>query len=127
MQSFAIKYVGGYLVTGIMIGATGLATGSALATTVATFVGFFTYGSLVGTLTITALKDLRSQTLSLVDGNLGQEVSSPRRDEFGDLYGAVDELRRSLRSRIEEANERQAEAKSAKEETERLAARQREK
>lgn len=127
MKSFATKYVAGYVLTGTMIVATGLATRSALATVVATFVGFFTYGSIVGVLTISAVEDLRRQTLSLVDGDLSREVSSPRSDEFGDLYEAVNRLRLSLRTRIDEAEESRGEARKAKEKAEELAARQKEK
>lgn len=127
MQSIATKYVSGFVLTGVMIAATGLATGSALATVLATFVGFFTFGAAAGVLTISVTEDLRRQTLSLVDGDLGREVFSPRSDEFGDLYEAVNQLRLSLRARIDESEKSRVEAKGAKEKAEELAARQKEK
>jgi Methyl-accepting chemotaxis protein len=126
MKSFVTKYTAGYIITGLMIAATGLVTGSALAGAVATFVGFVTLGSITGTVTLTTVTDLRHQTLALVEGDLDRELSSNRRDEFGDLYRAIDELRESLRSQIKEAEENRARAQEAQREAEALAERREE-
>jgi len=110
MKRFLTKYVFWYLLTGVMIVTTVLVTENPLASGLATFVGFLTIGSITGTITITALTDLRYVTSKLAEGNLDKSVRTGRGDEFGDVYRAVDDLRQSLRARIEEAQERKAEA-----------------
>jgi methyl-accepting chemotaxis protein len=121
MQSFATKYAAAYIATGLMIAAAGLVTGSALTGAVATFVGFITLGSIMGSITITTLTDLHMQTLAVADGDLDRTLYSNRRDEFGEMYEAIDELRRSLRDRIKEAEDARARTEEAKQEAQSVA------
>lgn len=109
MQRYGTKLALGYVTTGAMIITVGLATGSGEAAAVATFAGLLALGSVAGSMTSATLADLRRQTIALRDGNLDKELSSARSDEFGDLYRAIDDLRRSLRSRIEEQKSQQRE------------------
>jgi methyl-accepting chemotaxis protein len=121
MHRFLTKYIFWYVVTGIMIVTTVYITKSPVAGGLATFVGFLTIGSITGTITITTLTDLRYATSTLADGNLDQSVRTGRRDEFGDVYRAVDDLRQSLRDRIEEVEAQENEAQEAQREAEALA------
>jgi methyl-accepting chemotaxis protein len=95
-----------------MIVTVGLVTGSGLSAAVAACAGLLTLGSIVGTMTTTTLTDLKRQTTALTEGNLDQSLTSHRTDEFGDLYRAVDELRKSLQERIAEAEAAQRRAET---------------
>jgi len=121
MNSFATKYFLWYSLTGLMIVSTVLVTKSPVAGGLAAFAGFVTLGSVTGAITITTLTDLRHETQTVAEGNLDQPVRSERRDEFGDVYRSVENLRQSLRDRIEEVKERDAEAQEAQREAEALA------
>ncbi len=107
MQKYGTKLALGYIATGIMIITVGVATGSGQAAAVAAFAGLLTLGSVAGSMTSETLADLRRQTLALKNGDLSRQLSSTRSDEFGDLYRAIDDLRRSLRGRIQEQEEKQ--------------------
>jgi methyl-accepting chemotaxis protein len=107
MQRYGTKLALAYIATGAMIITVGLATGSGTAAAVAAFAGLLTLGSVAGSMTSATLADLRRQTVALRNGNLDKKLSSTRSDEFGDLYRAVDDLRRSLRVRIQEQEEKQ--------------------
>lgn len=112
MQNYGTKLALGYIATGTMIITVALATGSGIAAAVATFAGLSALGSVAGSMTSVTLADLRRQTVALREGNLSQELSSTRSDEFGDLYRAIDDLRRSLRSRIQQREHEQHALKS---------------
>lgn len=112
MQNYGTKLALGYIATGTMIITVALATGSGVAAAVATFAGLSALGSVAGSMTSATLADLRRQTVALREGNLDQELSSNRSDEFGDLYRAIDDLRQSLRSRIQQRERKRRALKS---------------
>lgn len=112
MQNYGTKLALGYIATGTMIITVALATGSGLAAAVATFAGLSALGSVAGSMTSATLADLRRQTVALREGNLSQELSSNRSDEFGDLYRAIDDLRQSLRARIQQREKKRRALKS---------------
>lgn len=75
-------------------------------------------GLTVGRNTVRSVTDLAARAEALREGDLDTEITSPRDDEFGVVYAALDEMRVSLRDEIAEAraaHERAEEAREAAE------------
>ena len=60
-------------------------------------------GLTLGRNTVTAITELAERANTLRAGDLETEIESDRRDEFGDVFEALDAMRRSLREEIAEA------------------------
>ncbi|WP_276271426.1 methyl-accepting chemotaxis protein [Haloarcula litorea] len=75
-------------------------------------------GVTIGGNTIASLRRLSAKAEAMADGDLDVELSTPRRDEFGTLYDAFDNMRANLREQIAEAEAAREEAERAKEEAE---------
>ncbi|MFO7833707.1 MAG: methyl-accepting chemotaxis protein [Halohasta sp.] len=69
-------------------------------------------GLTIGRNTVRSVTDLAARANGLRDGDLETSIESDRRDEFGDVYRALDSMRCSLREEIAEAEaaHQQAEA-----------------
>jgi len=72
----------------------------------------------IGSNTISSLQRLTARAEEMADGDLEVDLETDREDEIGSLYGSFAEMRDSLRSRIEESQEAQADAEEARERAE---------
>jgi methyl-accepting chemotaxis protein len=119
--SYAIKLLLEYAITGVVVTIVGATTGSVAATITMTWAGLLALGSVTGTSTIASVTELRRRTGAIADGELGTQLPSSRDDEFGDLFRAVDTMRRSLSEEIDNATELREEAEQARAEADELA------
>ena len=87
----------------------------------ATVLGFGVLGVTVGRTTLNALTRLTSKAEALEAGNLDVDVDSRRVDEIGQLYAAFGSMRDSLRERVQEAEQAQADAERKKRQSAELA------
>jgi methyl-accepting chemotaxis protein len=78
-------------------------------------------GLVIGRQTLAPLADLRSKANRMEEGDLDVDMSTHRIDEFGDLYGAFDSMRESLKDRITETESARKEAEVARAEAEEMA------
>ncbi|GAB3040146.1 methyl-accepting chemotaxis protein [Natronobiforma cellulositropha] len=74
----------------------------------------------LGRHTVTPLTTLRSRVKQMEEGDLDVDLRTSRTDEIGQLYGGFDTMRISLRQRITEVQEAQADAEAARDEAERM-------
>ena len=72
--------------------------------------GLGAIGLTLGRNTIIAISALAERANTLRAGDLETEIESDRRDEFGDVFGALDSMRRSLREEIAAAETAQQQA-----------------
>ncbi|TMT85313.1 HAMP domain-containing protein [Haloterrigena sp. H1] len=91
-----------------------------LAMLAVTFGGMLVLGATVGRTTARSLRDLSARAAAIEDGNLDEPVESTRADELGDLHRSIDQMRQSLRDRLEEAEAARAEAERERTESERF-------
>ncbi|WP_267644188.1 methyl-accepting chemotaxis protein [Haloarchaeobius amylolyticus] len=77
-------------------------------------------GLTLGRNTILSVRMLSNSARELQSGNLDADVPTDRADEIGDLGRAFDEMRASLKTRIEEVEVARNEAEQARRESERL-------
>ena len=92
-------------------------------------VGLAGFGLTVGRTTITSVRTLADSAQRLSGGDLDSGIESDRSDEFGTVFDSLEQLRRSLKSKIETVEterDRAKEAKAAAEEAKREAERERE-
>ena len=75
-------------------------------------------GVTIGTNTITSLRRLSGRAKEMGEGNLEVDLSTSRSDEIGDLYNSLDQMRRSIRENIVQAEDARAAAEEAREEAE---------
>jgi len=75
-------------------------------------------GVTVGVNTITSLQRVSECARQMGDGNLDVDLSTPREDEIGVLYGSFDRMRDSLRSMIQESEQARKDAEQAREDAE---------
>ncbi|MFC6755784.1 MULTISPECIES: methyl-accepting chemotaxis protein [Haloarcula] len=75
-------------------------------------------GVTIGGSTIASLRRLSSKAEAMAGGDLDVDLETARSDEFGTLYGAFDNMRTNLRSKISDAEAAREEAESAKREAE---------
>jgi methyl-accepting chemotaxis protein len=78
-------------------------------------------GLIIGRQTLSPLRDLQTKANQMEDGDLDVDMSTSRIDEFGDLYGAFDSMRGSLKDRITETESARKEAEVARAEAEEMA------
>ncbi|MDQ2072268.1 sensor histidine kinase [Haloarcula sp. H-GB4] len=76
-------------------------------------------GYLFGRHTVRPLRQLRSRTQAMEQGDLGVDISTARQDELGRLYGAFGNMRDTLRSQIQQAQAARKEAERSSHELER--------
>jgi len=91
-----------------------------LAMLAVTFGGMLVLGATVGRNTARSLRDLSERAAAIEDGNLDDPLESPRSDELGELHRSIDQMRQSLRDRLEEAEAARAEAERERSESERF-------
>ncbi|MXR51888.1 HAMP domain-containing protein [Halovenus sp. WSH3] len=92
-------------------------------------VGLAGFGLTVGRTTIRSVRSLAASAQQLSGGDLETEIESDRSDEFGTVFESLEQLRRSLKSKIEAVEnerDRAQEAKTTAEEAQREAERERE-
>lgn len=77
-------------------------------------------GATIGRNTASSIRTLSEKASRVEAGTLDEPIESDRRDELGDLYRSVDEMRHTLRSRLEESRTARAEAERARTESERF-------
>ncbi|WP_439026019.1 methyl-accepting chemotaxis protein [Haloarchaeobius sp. DT45] len=77
-------------------------------------------GLTLGRNTIVSMKQLSNSARELQSGNLDSDVPTQRADEIGDLGRAFDEMRESLKTRIEEVEVARSEAERARRKSEQL-------
>jgi len=70
-------------------------------------------GGTIGRTTVRSLADLSQRAAALRDGDLETPIETDRRDDIGDLYVSFDEMRQSLKEKIETAERARDEAKAA--------------
>ncbi|MBX0285748.1 methyl-accepting chemotaxis protein [Halomicroarcula sp. F28] len=75
-------------------------------------------GVTIGGSTIASLRRLSSKAEAMAGGDLEVDLETARSDEFGTLYGAFDNMRTNLRSKISDAEAAREEAESAKQSAE---------
>ncbi|MFB6308371.1 MAG: methyl-accepting chemotaxis protein [Haloarculaceae archaeon] len=75
-------------------------------------------GVTIGSNTIISLNRLSRRAEEMGDGNLDVDLVTTRNDEIGDLYGALDEMRASIRENIAEAESAREEAEEARQSAE---------
>ncbi|WP_277542355.1 methyl-accepting chemotaxis protein [Haloarcula laminariae] len=80
----------------------------------ALLVGLAAIGVTIGRNTIRSVNDLAEKTETLRDGDLDSAIESSRRDEFGAVYTGLDEMRRSLGEKIDEAEVERERAEDAR-------------
>jgi len=115
---YGVKLAIGYIVTAVFIAATGVATQSAGSTVIAAIAGLLTLGSINAAETVATLEEITLRTQQVAEGNLNQELSMSRTDEFGDLAAAINDMRGSLQTRIIEMEEARAELETARQKAE---------
>ena len=91
-----------------------------LAMLAVTFGGMLVLGATVGRNTARSLRDLSERAAAIEDGNLDDPLESTRSDELGELHRSIDQMRQSLRDRLEEAEAARAEAERERSESERF-------
>ncbi|OVE83029.1 methyl-accepting chemotaxis protein [Natronolimnobius baerhuensis] len=77
-------------------------------------------GAVVGRNTARSINRLREQAAEMERGNLDVDLETDRVDEIGQLYLAFDNMRRSLRTQIDEARRARADAEAERQHTKRL-------
>jgi methyl-accepting chemotaxis protein len=75
-------------------------------------------GLTIGRSTVASLNTLTTKAQELKDGNLDVSVESDRSDEIGELFGAFDTMRSSLKDRIADVNEAREEAEAQRQKAE---------
>jgi len=75
-------------------------------------------GLTLGRNTVSAVRDLSASAEQLRDGDLDAAVPTARADEIGDLGRAFDDMRESLRARVEEAEAARSDAEAARQHAE---------
>jgi len=75
-------------------------------------------GVTVGTNTITSLRRISESARTMGEGELDVDLSTSREDEIGVLYRSFDQMRSSLREKIQEAERAREEAEAARQEAE---------
>ncbi|MFC7138084.1 HAMP domain-containing protein [Halobaculum litoreum] len=121
-QSFAAKLVVGFaLTTGAVVGY-GLVTRNVVGTILMATAGQVVLGAYLGTNTVVSMRTLEEQTEAIADGDMDVRVRTSRVDELGRVYSSVDRMRRSLASRVADADEARADAEAAEERAQSLAA-----
>jgi methyl-accepting chemotaxis protein len=73
-------------------------------------------GVTVGANTITSLRRISASAREMGEGNLDVDLSTSREDEIGQLYTSFDQMRTSLREKIQEAQQAKQDAEEAKQE-----------
>ena len=91
-----------------------------LAMLAVTFGGMLVLGATVGRNTARSLRDLSERAAAIEDGNLDDPLESTRSDELGELHRSIDQMRQSLRDRLEETEAARAEAERERSESERF-------
>lgn len=81
------------------------------------------FGVTIGRNTARSIRTLSERATAIEAGNLDEPLESNRRDEIGELYRSVNEMRASLRDRLEEVREARAAAEDARTEAERFSRR----
>lgn len=117
-NSYAVKLILGYVVTGSMVTAVGLVTESVGAAILMTWAGLLALGSITGTNTIASIVELEQRATDIADGKLDTELRSGRNDEFGQLYDAIDVMRNSLSQQLESVEQARTEAQQERERAE---------
>lgn len=82
------------------------------------FLGLGTVGAVVGRNTTRSLRDLATSAEEVKQGNLDAEPTTDRVDEFGTLYDSFDEMRRSLKESLAEADAARQDAQARAREAE---------
>ncbi len=103
------------------VGASAVAERSTSAITgliVLTVINLGLVAATVGGNTAASLSSLSATATRMGDGDLDVDLTSRRDDEIGDLYDSFDEMRRSLRSSLEETERAREEAEEARESAE---------
>ncbi|AGN01126.1 methyl-accepting chemotaxis sensory transducer [Salinarchaeum sp. Harcht-Bsk1] len=77
-------------------------------------------GFVLGRQTVTPLRRLQSKAQSMEEGKLDVDLETGRKDEIGQLYSAFDDMRRSLREQIQEAQSAREEAEAERERIQRI-------
>lgn len=85
-------------------------TRSVFALILVSFMGLVSIGAVVGRNTTRSIRDLAESANELGDGNLDVPLETNRVDEIGQLYAALDTMRTSLRTSINNANRAKARA-----------------
>jgi methyl-accepting chemotaxis protein len=75
-------------------------------------------GVTVGANTITSLRRISASAREMGEGNLDVDLATSRNDEIGVLYTSFDQMRTSLREKIQEAEQAREEAEAAQEDAE---------
>jgi len=79
-----------------------------------TLVGVAGIGLTIGRTTVRALRNLATKADAMANGDLDTELTSARADEIGTLVRSFDDMRRSLREQISEAEAATSEAEAAR-------------
>ena len=116
--TLAFVAIFGAHVAAVGTGEAGLAALSATAVVVTLNLGLLGI-VLVGNVGVD-LRRLTAVAEAVRDGDFEASADSDRPDEIGRLFGAVDEMRRSLRDAVAESERAQADAEAAREEAEAL-------
>ncbi|WP_049939514.1 methyl-accepting chemotaxis protein [Natronomonas pharaonis] len=98
---------------------------SSVITYLSVLIGIFAVGLVVFSVGVGrditgTLRDLTGKAERLEAGDLDVDIRTGRTDEFGELYGAFDSMRGSLRTRLSEVEDAQAEAEAAQREATQL-------
>jgi methyl-accepting chemotaxis protein len=117
-RRYGVKLGLGYVATAALLVSVGATTNDVTSTVVAGIAGLLTLGSINAAETIASVKEIAAQTEQIADGNLEQEVSSTRVDEFGMLASSIEDMRQSLRDRLEEMERTRTELEAAQTEAE---------
>ncbi len=91
-------------------------TRSVIGLILVSFLGLGLIGAVVGRNTSRSIRQLADSANELEHGNLDASLETTRRDEIGQLYGAFDSMRTSLRESIEETESARARAERRGEE-----------
>lgn len=83
-------------------------------------VGVSVIGATIGRTTVGSLRDLSEKATAIEDGDYEVDLDSDRRDEIGQLYASVDNMRRTLVDRLEAAEQAEVDAEEARQEAERI-------
>jgi len=82
---YGTKLAIGYAVTGGFVAAVGFLTGSVAATVLATASGLLALGSITGTATLAAAKEVEREAQRVADGDLDRAIETQRTDEVGGI------------------------------------------
>jgi methyl-accepting chemotaxis protein len=93
-------------------------TSSVIGLILLTLVSLAFVGVIVGSNTIVSLRTLAHRADAMAGGDLDVDLSTTRTDEFGTLYSSFDQMRRELRSQIEETERKREEVEATKREIE---------